>query len=85
MSRSSDHRPCCPWLQSIIILFGGIVAPLLEVRLGLGGQSYREFIRSIHLPEVFAGKGGRCTTPHSLLAMEGRLCSRSWQQLGTGR
>ena len=33
-----------------IILFGGLVAPVLEVRLGLGGQSYADFIESIHLP-----------------------------------
>merc|ERR1711976_182607 len=33
-----------------IILFGGLVAPILEVRLGLGGQSYADFINSIHLP-----------------------------------
>ncbi|CAG9460870.1 unnamed protein product [Pedinophyceae sp. YPF-701] len=37
-----------------IMFFGGIVAPSLEVRLGLGGQSYREFIRSIHFPEQLA-------------------------------
>jgi len=34
-----------------IILFGGLVSPILEVRLGLGGQSYADFIESIHLPE----------------------------------
>ena len=33
-----------------IIVFGGLVAPILEVRLGLGGTSYQEFIRSMHLP-----------------------------------
>lgn len=33
-----------------IILFGGLLAPTLEVRMGLGGQSYRDFIRSIGLP-----------------------------------
>lgn len=39
---------------SAIILFGGLVAPILEVKLGLGGQSYREFIQSIGLPEQLA-------------------------------
>lgn len=33
-----------------IILFGGLVAPILEVRLGLGGQSYSDFINSLKLP-----------------------------------
>ena len=33
-----------------VILFGGILAPLLEVRLGLGGTSYAEFIDGMHLP-----------------------------------
>jgi len=34
--------------------FGGLVAPILEVKLGLGGQSYREFITAIHLPAQLA-------------------------------
>ncbi|KAI4318819.1 hypothetical protein MLD38_032484 [Melastoma candidum] len=33
-----------------IILFGGLVAPTLELKLGLGGSSYEDFIRSMHLP-----------------------------------
>jgi hypothetical protein len=37
-----------------IIVFGGIIAPILEVKLGLGGKSYLEFINSIGLPEQLA-------------------------------
>ncbi|KAI8103018.1 hypothetical protein M9434_005806 [Picochlorum sp. BPE23] len=37
-----------------IILFGGLVAPSLEVKLGLGGLSYREFITMMHLPQQLA-------------------------------
>lgn len=37
-----------------IILFGGLVAPSLEVKLGLGGVSYREFINSMRLPQQLA-------------------------------
>lgn len=33
-----------------IILFGGLLAPMLELRLGVGGTSYEDFIRSMHLP-----------------------------------
>ncbi|XP_062219225.1 protein ORANGE-LIKE, chloroplastic isoform X2 [Phragmites australis] len=33
-----------------IIIFGGLVAPILELKLGLGGTSYEDFIRSMHLP-----------------------------------
>ncbi|GMH28717.1 hypothetical protein Nepgr_030560 [Nepenthes gracilis] len=33
-----------------IILFGGLLAPSLELKLGLGGTSYEDFIRSMHLP-----------------------------------
>eukprot|EP00898_Chlorokybus_atmophyticus_P007172 jgi/Chlat1/7456/Chrsp6S07469 len=33
-----------------VIAFGGYLAPMLEVKLGLGGQSYAEFISSIHMP-----------------------------------
>merc|ERR1712151_194280 len=39
---------------TIIIMFGGLIAPILEVRLDLGGQSYREFIQSIGMPEQLA-------------------------------
>ncbi|XP_065636080.1 protein ORANGE-LIKE, chloroplastic [Quercus suber] len=33
-----------------IIIFGGFIAPTLELKLGLGGTSYEDFIRSMHLP-----------------------------------
>lgn len=33
-----------------IIIFGGLVAPILELKLGLGGTSYEDFIRNMHLP-----------------------------------
>lgn len=32
------------------IFFGGLIAPKLELKLGLGGTSYEDFIRSLHLP-----------------------------------
>jgi hypothetical protein len=37
-----------------IILFGGFFAPILEVRLGLGGTTYQDFIAGMHLPEQLA-------------------------------
>lgn len=37
-----------------IILFGGLVAPVLEVKLGLGGTTYNEFISGLHLPQQLA-------------------------------
>lgn len=33
-----------------IIVFGGLIAPILELKLGLGGTSYEDFIRNMHLP-----------------------------------
>lgn len=39
---------------SALILFGGLLAPALELRLGLGGLSYLEFIESMHLPRQLA-------------------------------
>ncbi|KAL5721199.1 hypothetical protein ACHQM5_013789 [Ranunculus cassubicifolius] len=33
-----------------IIVFGGLLAPALELKLGMGGTSYEDFIRSMHLP-----------------------------------
>lgn len=39
---------------ALIILFGGLLAPVLEVRLGVGGTSYADFIASAHLPAQLA-------------------------------
>jgi hypothetical protein len=33
-----------------IIFFGGLLAPTLELKLGIGGTSYEDFIRNMHLP-----------------------------------
>ncbi|KAH6798887.1 chaperone protein dnaJ-like protein [Perilla frutescens var. frutescens] len=33
-----------------IIVFGGLIAPILELKLGIGGTSYEDFIRKMHLP-----------------------------------
>ncbi|KAK2982787.1 hypothetical protein RJ640_006074 [Escallonia rubra] len=33
-----------------IIVFGGLIAPTLELKLGLGGTSYEDFIQNVHLP-----------------------------------
>ncbi|GBF98764.1 chaperone dnaJ [Raphidocelis subcapitata] len=33
-----------------MICFGAILAPLLEVKIGLGGTSYLDFVTSMHLP-----------------------------------
>ncbi|XP_027176282.1 protein ORANGE-LIKE, chloroplastic isoform X1 [Coffea eugenioides] len=33
-----------------IIVFGGLIAPTLELKLGLGGTSYEDFIHTLHLP-----------------------------------
>ncbi|CAN6716954.1 unnamed protein product [Malus baccata var. baccata] len=35
---------------SSVIVFGGLIAPSLELKLGIGGTSYEDFIRSMHLP-----------------------------------
>ncbi|KAK9814259.1 hypothetical protein WJX72_003045 [[Myrmecia] bisecta] len=35
---------------SLTVLFGGVLAPVLEVKLGLGGTSYADFIQRVHLP-----------------------------------
>ncbi|XP_057467192.1 protein ORANGE-LIKE, chloroplastic-like isoform X2 [Actinidia eriantha] len=37
--------------RSGIIVFGGLLAPTLELKLGLGGTSYEDFICSMHLPQ----------------------------------
>ncbi|CAA7406752.1 unnamed protein product [Spirodela intermedia] len=40
----------CFSIISGIIFFGGLLAPALELKLGIGGTSYADFIRSVHLP-----------------------------------
>ncbi|GLT39878.1 hypothetical protein SLA2020_140450 [Shorea laevis] len=40
----------CFTLIAGIILFGGLLAPVLELKLGIGGTSYEDFIRSMYLP-----------------------------------
>ncbi|KAK9121004.1 hypothetical protein Syun_018621 [Stephania yunnanensis] len=40
----------CFSLIAGIIIFGGLLAPTLELKLGLGGTSYEDFIRNVHLP-----------------------------------
>ncbi|CAN8264752.1 unnamed protein product [Cochlearia groenlandica] len=40
----------CFSLIAGIILFGGLLAPILELKLGIGGTSYADFIQNLHLP-----------------------------------
>lgn len=37
-----------------LIVFGGLLAPILEVKLGIGGTSYAEFVASLNLPSQLA-------------------------------
>ncbi|KAG5556525.1 hypothetical protein RHGRI_006956 [Rhododendron griersonianum] len=37
-------------IVSGIIFFGALLAPMLELKLGIGGTSYEDFIRNMHLP-----------------------------------
>lgn len=45
-----QYYATCFSLIAGIILFGGLLAPTLELKLGLGGTSYADFIGSVHLP-----------------------------------
>lgn len=40
----------CLIIMAGIVLFGGLIAPVLELKLGLGGTSYKDFIQNLHLP-----------------------------------
>ncbi|WCJ31902.1 Protein ORANGE chloroplastic [Euphorbia peplus] len=46
----TQYYATCFSLIAGIILFGGLLAPSLELKLGIGGTSYEDFIRSVHLP-----------------------------------
>ncbi|XP_068635176.1 protein ORANGE-GREEN, chloroplastic-like [Aristolochia californica] len=45
-----QYYAVCFSLIAGIMLFGGLLAPTLELKLGLGGTSYEDFIRNMHLP-----------------------------------
>eukprot|EP00262_Sarcandra_glabra_P016112 TRINITY_DN5126_c0_g1_i2.p1 TRINITY_DN5126_c0_g1~~TRINITY_DN5126_c0_g1_i2.p1 ORF type:complete len:314 (+),score=42.31 TRINITY_DN5126_c0_g1_i2:148-1089(+) len=45
-----QYYATCFSLIAGVIIFGGLLAPTLELKLGLGGTSYEDFIRSMHLP-----------------------------------
>ncbi|XP_051123070.1 protein ORANGE-GREEN, chloroplastic-like [Andrographis paniculata] len=49
-SNLKRYYATCFALMAGIMLFGGLIAPTLELKLGLGGTSYADFIRSMHLP-----------------------------------
>eukprot|EP00249_Psilotum_nudum_P005773 c19198_g1_i1 orf=574-1593(-) len=40
----------CFLLMCGIVIFGGILAPMLELKLGISGFSYKDFISGAHLP-----------------------------------
>ncbi|XP_047320014.1 protein ORANGE, chloroplastic [Impatiens glandulifera] len=49
-SNLKQYYASCFSLIAGVILFGGLLAPTLELKLGLGGTSYEDFIRTMHLP-----------------------------------
>lgn len=82
---------------TLLIAFGGILAPSLEVRLGLGGTSYAEFINMMNLPVqlsqvdpiVASFTGGAVGVLTSLLLVEvnnvkSQAKSRCWYCQGNG-
>ena len=44
------------WAACVVgfLFFGGLIAPLAEVKLGIGGTTYLDFIESMHLPRQLA-------------------------------
>ncbi|KAL2611670.1 hypothetical protein R1flu_023362 [Riccia fluitans] len=45
-----QYYATCFSLISAIMVFAGLLAPVLELKLGIGGTSYEDFIRTMHLP-----------------------------------
>lgn len=45
-----QYYATCFALIAGVMLFGGLLAPMLELKLGLGGTSYEDFIRNMRLP-----------------------------------
>lgn len=73
-----QYYATCLMLMAGIIMFGGLVAPMLEVKLGPGGTSYKDFIRITHLPSqlsevdpiVASFSGGAVGVISSLIVVE---------------
>lgn len=73
-----QYYATCLMLMAGIIMFGGLVAPMLEVKLGAGGTSYEDFIRMAHLPSqlsavdpiVASFSGGAVGVISSLIVVE---------------
>lgn len=42
--------------MGLVIVFGGLLAPTMELKLGVGGVSYAEFLQSMHLPTQLASQ-----------------------------
>ncbi|XP_042504152.1 protein ORANGE-ORANGE, chloroplastic-like isoform X2 [Macadamia integrifolia] len=40
----------CVSIIAAVVIFGGLLAPTMELKLGLGGTYYADFIRNVHLP-----------------------------------
>eukprot|EP00249_Psilotum_nudum_P013834 c24541_g1_i1 orf=699-1748(-) len=87
----------CYSLIAGIMLFGGLIAPMLELKLGLGGTSYKDFILSAHLPHqlsqvdpiVASFAGGAVGVISSLMVVEVNNVKQQEQKrckycLGTG-
>ncbi|KAM0889541.1 hypothetical protein ACQ4PT_027622 [Festuca glaucescens] len=61
-----------------LIMFGGLIAPILELKLGLGGTSYEDFIRNMYLtlqlsqvdPIVASFSGGAVGVISALMLVE---------------
>nr|XP_028961869.1 protein ORANGE, chloroplastic-like isoform X2 [Malus domestica] len=45
-----QYYAVCYSIIAGFILFGGLIAPSLELKLGIGGTSYKDFIVNMHLP-----------------------------------
>ncbi|KAH7439305.1 hypothetical protein KP509_04G055100 [Ceratopteris richardii] len=68
----------CFGLVAAVILFGGFFAPMLELKLGMGGTSYKDFIKNMHLPPqlsevdpiVASFSGGAVGVISSLMVVE---------------
>lgn len=49
-----DYRIYWGAAVATLLIFGGLIAPVAEVKLGVGGTTYAEFIDGMHLPAQLA-------------------------------
>ncbi|KAL2897252.1 Protein ORANGE chloroplastic [Bienertia sinuspersici] len=73
-----QYYATCVSLIAGIMIFGGLLAPSLELKLGVGGTSYADFIQSMHLPMQLSPWNVLPANPWNMLRAVLMDCTDPW-------